>query len=182
MRKLILLLMLASLAVPAAAVSTSHWTQSNAADFTDGKLHDVVVTNLGDVKLSREVKTLLDEDPKIGMVTALAQTPNGTIYAGTAPQGVLLQIAGGKVTTAATIDDAVSITALLAEPNGALLVGATGGKGRVLRIAAPGAKPQEIFSAKDVQYVWGLARSDDGTVYAATGPNGQLFAIHPDGK
>ena len=104
MRKLICLLAVMSLAVPGLAVSTSHWTQNTAADFKEGKLRDVVATNLGDVKLSRAVKTLLAQDPKISMVTAMAQGPSGVIYAGTAPQGVLLQIIGDKVTTLATIE------------------------------------------------------------------------------
>lgn len=181
MRRLIAVL-ICVLAPSALAVSTSHWTQDGEADFKAGTMHNVVVTNLGDVKLSRELKTLLDEDPKVSMVTALAQGKDGTIYAGTAPQGVLLQMSGDKIEPPVIIDDTVSITALLAEPDGGLLVGASGARGRVLRIAKPGDKPREIFAGKDVQYIWGLVELPDGTIYAATGPNGQLFAIHPDGK
>ena len=57
------------LTTPLFAVTTSHWTQTNEADFKAGKFHNVVATNLGDVKLSREVKTLLDQDPKVGRYT-----------------------------------------------------------------------------------------------------------------
>jgi hypothetical protein len=169
------------LAAPALAVSTSHWTQTSQDDFKAGTLHNTVATNLGEVKLSRQVKTLLDEDARISMVTSLAQGKDGVIYAGTAPQGILMQIQDDKVSVLATIDDAVSITALVAEPNGGLLIGASGAAGRVLRIDKPGDKPHEIFSQKDVQYIWGLAELPDGIIYAATGPNGQLFAIRTDG-
>jgi hypothetical protein len=169
------------LAAPALAVSTSHWTQNSEADFKAGTLHNVVVTNLNDVKLSRAIHTLLDENPKVGMVTALAEGKGGVIYAGTAPRGVLLQVSGDKVTEVTTIEDAVSITALKAEPDGGLLIGVSGAKGRILKIDKPGAKPRELFSPKDVQYVWGLVELSDGIIYAATGPNGQLFAIYPDG-
>ncbi|MGA2230162.1 MAG: hypothetical protein ABSH22_04485 [Tepidisphaeraceae bacterium] len=169
------------IAAPALAVSTSHWTQDSQDDFKAGTLHNVVATNLGEVKLSREVKTLLDEDARISMVTSLAQGQDGVIYAGTAPQGILMKVQDDKVSVLATIDDAVTISALVVEPNGGLLIGASGSAGRVLRIDKPGDKPHEIFSHKDVQYVWGLVELPDGMIYAATGPNGQLFAIHPDG-
>jgi hypothetical protein len=182
MRKLILPLILLSLVLPAAAVSTSHWTQNSQSDFKDGTFHHVVVTNLGDVRLSRGVKTLLEDDSRVSMVTALAEGTDGAIYAGTAPQGVLLRISGGKVTTAATIDNAVSITALLPEANGGLLIGTSGATGHILRLDKPGEKPHEIFAGGDVQYIWGLVESTDGMIYAATGPGGGLIAISPGGK
>ena len=50
-----------------------------------GKFHNVVATNLGDLKLSRSVKTLLDQDPKIAAVYSLAEAKDGTLYAGTGP-------------------------------------------------------------------------------------------------
>ena len=33
-----------------------------------------------------------------------------------------------------------------------------------------------------MQYVWALATTPDGNIYAATGPAGQLFEIRPDGS
>ena len=66
-------------------MSTSTWTQTNQDDFKKGTLDNVVATNLGDVKLSRAVKTLLEQDPRISSVNALAEGPDGTIYAGTGP-------------------------------------------------------------------------------------------------
>jgi hypothetical protein len=174
------------LAIPAWGVSTSHWTQQGESDFKAGTTHNVVITNLGDVKLSREVKTLMENDPKVGAVTSLAQAADGTIYAGTAPQGILLAInpqsPDNKISTAATIDGAVSINALVAEKDGGLLLGVSGMRGKVLRIDKSGDAPREIFAEKDVQYIWALAEAPDGMIYAATGPNGQLFAIHPDGR
>jgi len=168
--------------LPALAVSTSHWAQQNQADFKGGTLKNVVATNLGELKLSRAVKTLLDEDPRISMVTSMCQAKDGSIFVGTGPQGVIMQVKGDGVTTLTTIADAVSITALVAESDGSLLIGASGAKGRVLRLDKPGNQPKELFSSENVQYIWGLAQTPDGEIYAATGPNGQLFAIHPDGK
>ena len=166
---------------PSLAVTTSTWTQANQEDFKKGTLDNVVATNLGDVKLSRAIKTLLEQDPRISSVNALAEGPDGTIYAGTGPEGVLLSIKAGKVSTLATIDGGTNLTALVAEKSGRLLIGTAGAKGQVLAIEKPGDKPRVIFETDGVQYVWQIVVGSDGIVYAATGPNGKLFEIHKDG-
>src|SRR6185312_11202214 len=170
------------LSAPALAVSTSTWKQSNQEDYKKGVLENVVATNLGDLKLSRAVSTLLEQDPRVSSVNALAEGPDGTIYAATGPQGVLLAIKDQNVSTVATIDGSTNLTALIADHSGKLLIGTAGDKGRVLAIDKPGDNPRTIFQADGVQYVWALAQTPDGNVYAATGPTGKLFEIHPDGS
>lgn len=180
--KRLALILICLLATFAPGVTTSTWNQSTQDDFKKGVLDNVVATNLGVLKLSRAVKTLLDQDPKISSVNALAQAPDGTIYAGTGPQGVLLKIKDRDVTRAATIDGATSLTSLIVEPSGRLLIGTAGDKGRVVAIDKPGDVPQTIFENEEIQYVWALARTPDGNIYAATGPTGKLFEIRPDGS
>jgi WD40 repeat protein len=180
--KLSIWLTILALAAPAMAVTTSTWTQANQDEFKKGTLDNVVATNLGDVKLSRAIKTLLEQDPRISSVNALAEGPDGTIYAGTGPEGVLLAIKDGKVSTLATIEGGTNLTALLAEKSGRLLIGTAGAHGRVLAIDKPGDKPRVIFEADGVQYVWQIAGSPDGAIYAATGPTGKLFEIRADGS
>jgi WD40 repeat protein len=179
--KRLTLLFLAVITAPALAVSTSYWTQTTEADFKSGTLDNVVATNLGELKLSRAVNTLLEEDPRISTVNKLIEAPDGTIYAGTGPSAVLLQIKDQKVSTAATIPDATDILSMTFDKSGALLLGTGGENGKILRIDKPGAKPHAIFSADGVQYIWGLTTTPDGNVYAATGPTGKLFQIKPDG-
>jgi hypothetical protein len=180
MKYSILLMLL--LAAPLQAVTTSHWTQSNEADFKTGKLHNVVATNLGDLKLSREVKILTDVDPRVGAVYSLAEAKDGSIYAGTGPQGLLLKVVGGKVSTEAELGDGITLSSLLADRDGALLLGASGEKGKIYRIDHPGEKPHVIFEADGVQYIWAMVQTPDGNLYAATGPNGEVFEIKPDGS
>ncbi|HWE02603.1 MAG TPA: hypothetical protein VG326_09360 [Tepidisphaeraceae bacterium] len=162
-------------------VGASYWTQTNEDDFKAGTLENVVATNLGDLKLSRAVKTLLEEDPQISSVNVLAEAPDGSIYAGTGPHGVLLQIKDQKVSTLAAIDGAAAILSLVVQKDGALIIGTGGEAGRVLKIDKPGDKPHVLFQAEGVQYIWGLAQTPDGDLYAATGPHGQLFEIKSDG-
>ncbi len=183
MRRAILLILLAlAIGVPAIAVSTSHWTADNEADFKPGTFHNVVVTNLGDLKLSREVTNLLEQDPKISAVYALAAAKDGTVYAGTGPQGVLLQIKSDKVSTVIALEDGTSIFSLLVGSDDAVYLGTGGTKGEIYRIDKPGEKPHSIFQVDGVQYVWAMVQTPDGNIYAATGPGGQLFEIKPDGS
>jgi len=173
------------LAMPALAVRPSHWTHSTEADFRQGKMQNTVTTNLGDIKLAREVQTLVEEQPRISAVYSLAQTPDGAIYAGTGPEGVLLRIRDGEVQTVLELGSGVSIFSLLVDGD-ALLIGASGERGRVLRLDNPGqatpqTQPVERFSADGVQYIWAMLRTLDGNVYLGTGPEGQLFELTPDG-
>lgn len=170
--------------VPAAlihAAKTSHWTHTTEADFKDGNFTNVVATNLGDIKLSRQVKDLLGQDSRVAAVFSLAQGSDGTVYAGTGPEGVLLAIKDDKVSTAATLEGHVNIFSVLIDSKGRLLLGTGGEKGEIYRIEKAGEKPKSIFTAEDVQYIWAMTEASDGTLYAATGPNGQLFQINADG-
>lgn len=166
----------------ALAVTTSHWTHTSEADFAAGEMQAVVATNLGDLKLSRSVKSILQQDARVSAVHALAEGPDGAIYAATGPQGLLLQINADKVSDAAQFGDNTSLFSLLVDRDGRVLVGTGGERGEIYRVDKPGEKPQKIFSADGVQYIWAMTQASDGTLYAATGPTGQLHAITPDGK
>lgn len=163
------------------AVKPSHWTHTTEADFKQGTFTRVVATNLGDLKLSRAVKTLLSQDTRISAVYALAQAPDGTIYAATGPEGILLSIKDERAGTAAEFGPHVNLFSLLVDSKGRILVGTGGERGEILRIDQPGAKPVTVFSHDDVQYIWAMLETADGVLYAATGPNGQLFRIDPNG-
>ena len=176
------LFLLLTVASSAHAGGTSHWVATSEADFKAGTLHNVVATNLGDLKLSRAVRMLLTTDPKVSAVYCMVEGPDKTIYAGTGPEGVLLQIKEGKISTALTLESGTSILSLAMGKNGELFIGTGGEAGRVLVVTRPGDAPREIFTADGVQYIWALRHTPDGNLYAATGPNGQLFAILPGEK
>ena len=60
MRNFFTLLICLGITSAALAVGTSHWTHTSEADFKAGTFKDVVATNLGDLRLSRAVKSLLE--------------------------------------------------------------------------------------------------------------------------
>ena len=179
------LLILLLIATPVWAVQTSHWNHTGEADFKKGTMHNVVATNLGDVKLSRAVKTILEENAKVSAVYAMVEAADGTIYAATGPHGVLLKVKDDKAVAIAQFEDNSSVFALLIDPTGSLIVGVSGEKGKVYRLDKPsneGGKPVEIFADDEVQYIWALQQTPDGNLYVATGPNGKLFEVKADGS
>ncbi len=182
MRNLMTLTICLCLTPVALGVGTSHWVHTNETDFKSGTFKDVVATNLGDLKLSRAVKSLLGQDARVSAVYAMTQFPDGTILAATGPEGLLLQIKDEQISTVAELGDNVSLFSLISDTKGGILVGTGGEKGQIFRIDRAGNKPNRIFEAEGVQYVWSMLTTDDGTIYAATGPNGQLFEIRPDGS
>src|SRR5437016_1249573 len=99
------MMMLAALwAGPAMAVQTSHWNHTNEAEFKKGTMHNVVATNLGEVKLSRAVKMILEENAKVSAVYAMVEGPDGAIYAATGPHGVLLRVKDDHATPVAEFE------------------------------------------------------------------------------
>lgn len=173
------------LAAPAPAIQPSHWNHTSEADFRAGQLENVVATNLGDLMLAREIRSIVQDQPRISAVYSIVQTDNGDLYAGTGPDGLLLRIRDGQAQTVLELGNGVSIFSLLADGD-ALLIGASGQQGRVLRLADPAnatvdTQPEERFTAEGMQYVWAMVRTPDGNVYVATGPEGQLVELHPDG-
>src|SRR5687768_3533726 len=135
-------LLLCTMTSAALAVGTGHWTHTSEADFKNGTLTNVVATNLGDLKLSRAVKTILEQDPKVSSVYALVEAPDKTVYAATGPQGVLLKIKDDKVSEALKLDDGTSIFSLALDGDGAILIGTGGEKGRVLRLEKDAKEPK----------------------------------------
>src|SRR5690606_27981016 len=109
-----------SLAAPALAVKPAHWVHTNEADFKPGQFEGVVATNLGDLKLSRAVRTILEQDPRIAAVYALVEGPDGTIYAGTGPEGIVLRVREGKTERMLQLADGTSVFALAIDRQGRL--------------------------------------------------------------
>ena len=163
---------------PAFATKTQFFRHGNAAEFETGKLDAVVATNFGELKLARAVETVLADDGSFASIDTLAESPDGTIYAGTTASGKLLAIKGGKSTEVADFGEAASVAALSFNAAGDLLIG-VGGDNAELQILRKGAtKPERVTKLDgDATYIWGLAITSDGKVYLATGPNGQLFEV-----
>lgn len=167
---------------PAFAVASdvSYWTHSSATDYSQAVKENVVVTNYGDVQLTRQLQTLAEGIEGVSVVYSLAQGPDGAVYAGTGPTGVLLRIEGENVQRF-VLPGTTNLFAVAFDAGGKLLVGAGGENGKLLRIEFDGenVNSQAVFEAEGVSYIWRIGRHEDGTVYVATGPTAALYEIRP---
>src|SRR5262249_34577918 len=116
------------------------------------------------------------------------------IYAGTGNSGLIYKIdPDGKATVFCKTGE-LEVHALAKDAQGNLYAGTSPG-GKVFRIS-PDGTARQIFAMSDAppeaeaitgpqptpKYVLSLAVAADGTLFAGTGPDGQLYRIGPDGK
>lgn len=165
---------------PALAVKTQHFTQTSAEDFKKGSTQNTVVTNIGQLKLSRKIDALLPKDRQFDAIQAMAEAPDGSLTLAAFPDGEVMSLKEGKLTTLATFKDQ-TVTSLAYDKNGRLLIGVGGEKAQLVRIDKPGDKPAVICEPADAKYIWAILPETDAT-YLATGPTGGLFKVGPDGK
>lgn len=156
----------------ALAVKTEYWTHSSAEQFNEGTTEQVLVTNHGELRLSRELKSLLPDDKPAGAVQAIAKAPDDSVVFATFPDGQVLRWKDGKLETVADLKKK-TVTALFCDADGSILVATAGDRAEVLRLVA-GKEPQRVFSQAGVQYVWSIVRRDKQFLLA-TGPDAQIF-------
>ncbi|MFO8011854.1 MAG: hypothetical protein R6X20_00975 [Phycisphaerae bacterium] len=181
---------LAAVALAAVTASLTARTQTfletNRDQFDEGEFDRLVATSLGRLRLGRALDDLLAETQGVDYIARCARAPDGTVYAVTGGTGRIYAVKGGKVTLYATLDDPF-LFSVVVEANGDLYVGSGGAAGRVWRVAPPEGDRKEpqaqvLFEDEAVQYVWDLAWMADGSLAAATGPEGHLLRIQPDGE
>lgn len=157
--------------VASALAKDEVWRQDTAAAFNKAKKQGVVVTDQGTVRLARAVERA--GDVAVERVWDLAIANDGSLYAATGDQGTLWKR-----------DHKGDWRAIYKSPETQLLsvvvaadrvyVGA-GPSGVVTALDAEGKELRSWTLGNGVKYVWDLALKGDGTLYAATGPNGQLW-------
>ncbi len=117
-------------------------------------------------------------DTKENAVSALAIDKAGTVFAATTSNKIY-RVTQGKADVFATLADADTVLALVADRAGALYAG-TGSEGKVYRIEANGAS--SVYFKTDDSFVVSLAVGPDGAVYAGTSSKGLLYRIAAAGR
>ncbi len=183
-RSLLLGIVLAGLlghAGPAQAVSPATWTHEQPQDFLAGELDDLVVSSRGYVQLGRDKKVLHVPGERADAINAIAQAMDGRIYAASGPRGVIFRIDGDDVTEFAELPGGGTIFSLLFTREGDLLAGTGGGAQAVIYRIDGNGQAHVFYKPQNARYVWAMVRGPEGEIYAATGVEGKLFVIDPDG-
>ena len=163
----------------ASAVTTSLWEQQQRTDFEAGKIKNISVSSQGDASLSMKIDGFSKVDE--AQVWALAEDPEGNIYAGTGNEGKIYKISpDGKSMDLYYDSPEVQIYSLAIDADGNLYAG-TGPDGLIYKITDASTPPTTILSEGD-KYVWAMHLDDDGNLFAVTGDEGKVYKITPDGE
>ena len=113
-------------------------------------------------------------------VTSLAAGANGTVYAGTIPDGTIFKIANGKTDKLVKIPDVSHVWALAWDKTKTALFAATGNEGKVFRVTLDG--QSSVYFTSDEPNIVSVAVADDGSVYAGSQGKGLLYRITGPGR
>lgn len=178
MRKALLFVLLAGLALPGLAESTRFWRQSSYPEFDKGTATGVALRSDGELLLAPRSQELAD--PNLEYLWAIAEGPQGTLYlGGGSPAKVVALGAAGETRTVFESKE-LEVHALASDPKSGALYLATSPDGKVYKIPRGG--EAAVLFDPGTKYLWDLVRAPDGALYLATGDKGEIFRIAPDGK
>ena len=164
------------------AVKTEPWELKSPQDFMTGKLHRLIVTSDGELRLGHDA-TKLGEFAKEIWCSAVDR--DGTIYFGTGSPADVFALGKDGRTTKLLEADTIAVTALTLDSRGNLYA-ATMPDGKIYKIStsnkAAGTKPEEAYCRLRAPYIWSLVTDKKDQIFAGTGPDGKVFHISPDGK
>ncbi len=151
--------------------STTAWELNSYRDFLAGRLNSLSLTRDGRLTLAPKTDVLFASDQPI--IWALAQAPDGSVYAATGHHGRVYRVdPAGKISLVWTAQEP-EVFALAIDRQGALYA-ATSPDGKIYRIET--GKASEYF-APGTKYIWALAIGPDGALFAGTGDQGRIFRI-----
>jgi hypothetical protein len=177
--KILMLLLAASSALSAGQTRT--WTQGEAADFEKGILKNVSLRSDGRLALAPVSRELFDS--AASYLWALARDSKGNLYAGGGTSAKLYRIPpDGKGKVLADLD-ALEIHAIAVDSKDRVYA-ATSPDGKIYRISvnSSGNGKPEVFYDPKAKYIWGMVFDAAGNLFVATGDQGELHRVTPDGK
>jgi len=164
---------------PLWAVAPQSWQHRSEADFADGSFQATTLSSLGEVSLGSDVQILLPADEAPAVISAVAWGDD-VIYAGSGDRPVIYAIRqGAKYSELAHLPG--TIVASLVWTGEQLLAGTGGVEAGIFRVDPDGGV-QRVWTDPQVNYVWAIVPGEAGELFAASGPNGAVYRIAPDGS
>jgi len=166
----------AFIAVNSFAVVPQFWRVRTPEDFLAGDIDGFAVTSRGELRPGPSLKKLAAfNDP---FVLSQATAPNGDRFFGTGNDGKVYRLRGAEMKLIFTANEPEVYA--IAIRDGALYVG-TSPNGKVYRVDPGDGKATTFFDPKQA-YIWAMAFLPDGSLALATGVEGKLFRIAPNGE
>ena len=162
--------------LPAAKVKV--WHQHTPAQYDKAQLKEMVLSNEGVLRLSRQLRPLAGLDAT--HVWDMVEDRDGNLFVATGDEGKIYKVPAQGKPTVVHAGEQGQVLCLALASDGSIYAG-TGPHGQILRIDPRG--KTKVFSETGESYVWSLAIDPKGqALYAGTGPHGRIYRINGDGK
>src|ERR1700688_4254876 len=158
------------------AGETRSWTQSDYSDFQKGNLRNLSIRSDG--RLSLAPRTTEIYDSSTAYLWALAQDSHGNLYTAGGPGAKLFRIPPGRKAEKIAEFDALEIHAIAIDSKDHVYA-ATAPDGKVYRVE--GTKSTLFYDPKQ-KYIWAMLCDPAGNLFIATGDQGEIHKVTPDGK
>ena len=173
---LILPLLIAGLLTgPVRASGPVFWTVASAGEFLRGTSDGVFVSRDGVVTAGPQIVSRLKSTP--AQVWSLAETSDGTLWAGTGGDGRVLRLRNGQAEEVAFDSTESNVFAIAAA--GGRVYAATSPDGRVYVIEGSG--PAKPFFDPAEKYIWALSVGADGRLWVGAGNPAVIYRVDATG-
>ncbi|MFM7199676.1 MAG: hypothetical protein ACKO6N_02695 [Myxococcota bacterium] len=171
------LLVLIVPAMTVEAVTTQQKVQATPADFRQGELEQVAVTQEGRLTLAPALTRLAEIPAPI--LWRMGADSKGNVYLASGNEGKIYLVRAGsnKVEVLADFPE-TQVLALAVRPDG-MVYAATAPDGKIFRLSD--GTPPAVFVAPGARYVWDLLLDGKGGLLAATGSPGRVLRIAESG-
>jgi outer membrane protein assembly factor BamB len=160
------------------AAKVKVWHQHTPAQYDKAQLKQVVLSNEGVLRLSRQVRPLAGLDAT--HVWDMVEDRDGNLFVATGDEGKIYKVSPEGKTVVVYAGQQSEILCLVLASDGSVYAG-TGPRGQILRIDPRG--QTRVFCETGEGYVWSLTIGAKGeALYAGTGPHGRIYRINGDGK
>jgi hypothetical protein len=159
------------MSAPSVASSPAFWEMTSYQDFIKGKLDSLSLSRDGRLSLAPKLDTLFASGQPV--IWSIAQTSDGTLYAGTGHRGRVYKITSSGQSSILWTSDQPEVFAVAVDSRGVVYAG-TSPNGKIYRIED--GKATEYY-APGAKYIWSLAVGPDNALYAGTGDTGKIYRV-----
>ena len=160
------------------AAKVKVWYQHTPAQYDKAQLKQIVPSNEGVLRLSRQLRPLAGLDA--AHVWDMVEDRDGNLFVATGDEGKIYKVSADGKPVVVYAGQQSEVLCLALASDGSVYAG-TGPHGQILRIDPRG--QTKVFSETRESYVWSLAIEPNGrALYAGTGPHGRIYRINGEGK